>query len=469
SLSDLFLFVSRSPESGDLRFGSELCDEELEFLAKRKQVVFEAMKDLLGDRAPTNINEVPTIALLGSGGGFRAMTSLSGVLCALKDTNILDCVTYFAGLSGSAWYISSLYSHPEWPSVHPRVVLEELRENLKENMMWQLVKPKWVYKHMQLINKKKKNGQPVSFTDVFGYLVGETIAKGREPPKLSSQKVKLVDAVVPLPLYTCVNVKKDVSAHAFCGIWGSAFTILLQQVARDGLQEPVEVVNVVENKGEVRKQMEDMVASDEIDKYNKTSDDSDEDSNCDQKNVQNGEEKEDAAPNNDEEGKTDADKFVDIADKVINKFEVFRTRQGRAGLVHNFLRGLDISAADQVDNVDYRELVTETKRIFLVDSGLVLNSPYPILLRPQRGVDLYLSFDFSARDKDDEQPFKELLLAEEWARKNNYPFPPINASEQLEQSGLKECYVFRHPTDPTCPVIVHFVLINKMFMEYTKP
>jgi len=62
--------------------------------------------------------------------------------------------------------------------VHPRVVLEELRENLKENMMWQLVKPKWVYKHMQLINKKKKNGQPVSFTDVFGYLVGETIAKG---------------------------------------------------------------------------------------------------------------------------------------------------------------------------------------------------------------------------------------------------------------------------------------------------
>lgn len=75
-------------------------------------------------------------------------------------------------------YISCLYSHPDWPSVHPRVVLEELRENIKENLIWLLLKPKWVYKHMQLINNKKKNGQPVSFTDVFGYLVGETLRKG---------------------------------------------------------------------------------------------------------------------------------------------------------------------------------------------------------------------------------------------------------------------------------------------------
>ena len=47
--------------------------------------------------------QVPTIAVLGSGGGFRAMVSLSGVFCALKDMGILDCVTYVSGLSGSAW------------------------------------------------------------------------------------------------------------------------------------------------------------------------------------------------------------------------------------------------------------------------------------------------------------------------------------------------------------------------------
>jgi len=46
------------------------------------------------------------------------------------------------------------------------------------------------------------------------------------------------------------------------------------------------------------------------------------------------------------------------------------------------------------------------KRIYLVDSGLVFNSPYPLVLRPERDVDIFLSFDFSARDKDDEMPFQ---------------------------------------------------------------
>ena len=50
------------------------------------------------------------------------------------------------------------------------------------------------------------------------------------------------------------------------------------------------------------------------------------------------------------------------------------------------------------------------KRIYLVDSGLVFNSPYPLLLRPERDVDIYLSFDFSARDKEEEMPFQVIEL-----------------------------------------------------------
>ena len=47
--------------------------------------------------------QMPNIAILGSGGGFRAMVSLSGVFCALKDMGVLDCAMYATGLSGSAW------------------------------------------------------------------------------------------------------------------------------------------------------------------------------------------------------------------------------------------------------------------------------------------------------------------------------------------------------------------------------
>lgn len=48
--------------------------------------------------------KVPVIAVLGSGGGFRAMVGFSGVMKALYESEVLDCVTYTAGLSGSTWY-----------------------------------------------------------------------------------------------------------------------------------------------------------------------------------------------------------------------------------------------------------------------------------------------------------------------------------------------------------------------------
>ena len=51
---------------------------------------------------------MPSVAVLGSGGGFRAMVSLSGVFCALKDMGVLDCTMYTSGLSGSAWYVETV-------------------------------------------------------------------------------------------------------------------------------------------------------------------------------------------------------------------------------------------------------------------------------------------------------------------------------------------------------------------------
>jgi len=60
------------------------------------------------------------------------------------------------------------------------------------------------------------------------------------------------------------------------------------------------------------------------------------------------------------------------------------------------------------------------------------------------------------------------LLAEKWARENNLKFPPIDAV-QYEKFGMKEFYVFRDPNDPSCPVVVHFVLVNNKFKEEIKP
>ena len=54
------------------------------------------------------------------------------------------------------------------------------------------------------------------------------------------------------------------------------------------------------------------------------------------------------------------------------------------------------------------ELALNSRHMYLVDSGLVFNSPFPPLLRPQRKVDVFISFDFSIRKRDVEFPFEVL-------------------------------------------------------------
>ncbi|XP_020624400.1 cytosolic phospholipase A2-like isoform X3 [Orbicella faveolata] len=513
---DVELKVETSSTPTDMRYSMDLCEEENDFRQKRKHVVFTAMQKLLGERGPRTLDEVPSVAVLGSGGGFRAMVSLSGVFCALKDMGVLDCAMYTSGLSGSAWYLSTLYSHPDWPNVHPRQIEQDLRENIKDNWMWLLLTPSWLYNHMSIILRKRSRGQPVSFTDFFGYLVGETILKDRKiTSKLSEQRHTVKDAMVPLPLYTCVHVKKDVSALTYCewlefspyeigmakygtfmktehfgskffcgklltpypepplhylqGIWGSAFTILLQRVLHEG-KPPDDTIKSMRNTGDLRGELHGMINSENV----RPEDDdefSDEEEDMD---ATDGEEtKEEAAAHDNECG--DHSFLTDLMESFMEKVSFLKSRDGRAGLVHNFLRGLQLltapipkEAEEVSETVD--QLALKAKRIYLVDSGLVFNSPYPLLLRPQRDVDIFLSFDFSARDKDDESPFQELLLAEEWARKNNFKFPPIDATYQFLKDGYnREYYVFSDPNDPTCPVVVHFPLVNKTFKEQSKP
>ena len=63
---------------------------------------------------------------------------------------------------------------------------------------------------------------------------------------------------------------------------------------------------------------------------------------------------------------------------------------------------------------------------------------------------------------------QELLLAEKWAKLNRLPFPPIDTSV-FEREGMKELYIFRHPTDPHCPIVFHFPLTNKTFRDFKAP
>ncbi|XP_032814459.1 cytosolic phospholipase A2 isoform X2 [Petromyzon marinus] len=530
--------------SSDLRFSIHLCQEESEFRARRKEKVFESIKKLLGpERAPRSHREVPTVAVLGSGGGFRAMTAMAGVFKALQESGVLDCTTYVAGLSGSSWYLSTLFSHPEWPRKPVWEVNQEVKVSASHSRFY-LLRPQSLRRYVEALWKKKRLGQPVTFTDVFGLLIGETLIPNRMQAKLSDMKRAVQGADTPLPLITCLHVKPDVSEiiyadwvefspfeigmakygtfmrpelfgskffkgiavrkyeeyplHFLMGVWGSAFSILFNRVFQLG------------DKGECKTTMEEEIASltvETITSKQSASDSDDEDSTDGMSGGGSGANADGASEQATAKacgtaaaaaGGGGGGSWVErMLTTLVGDTTLFTTREGRAGKVFNFMRGLDLTnvprapftpasaGGSQRDYTDHDVAVADpeefgmiyepldvcSKKIHVVDSGLTFNLPFPLVLRPQRGIDLILSFDFSARPSDCSRPFKELLLAEKWARMHKLPFPRIDENV-FDREGLKECYIFK-PQDAReerrCPTIVHFVLANIDFRKFKAP
>ncbi|GFY73750.1 cytosolic phospholipase A2 [Trichonephila inaurata madagascariensis] len=525
----LLLKVDDNP---DLRYGLSLCDKEKDFRKKRREFVRESLKSLFPENGSLKESEIPVIGVIGSGGGFRAMTALSGAMKALSDTKILDCVTYAAGLSGSAWYLSTLYSHPDFPAKSPGELLDELKVNVRHSPFW-LLSPRSMYRYISKIKEKHKNGQPVSFTDFFGHLLGDTLLKGRTSVRLSDQKEKVDSGAVPLPLYTCLHVKSNVSAkvfqdwlefspyeigiakyaafmksedfgskffkgkivkrflefplHYLQGIWGSAFCILFKRLIQEKTKLSLDLNTFP------------TVDSDDEDVYFDAEEEfhHEEEALRDvlgQLDLSNGGIDDIQSENEDEiseectstETETDGGQKHGIWKDFVNNIcsnSILDTRKGRAGCILNPLRGLSLvpcfsfspfSPTSPNDNTLFKGLTepapTDSKTLYLVDGGLTFNLPFPLLLRPQRSVDLFLTFDFSSREADHTVPFKELLISEKWARINNCPFPPIHdlAIEFVKQPP-RECYVFKHPTNELCPIIVYFPLFNLNFKKYKQP
>uniref|UniRef100_A0A672JED5 Phospholipase A2 n=1 Tax=Salarias fasciatus TaxID=181472 RepID=A0A672JED5_SALFA len=501
----------------DLRFSLALCDKEKQFRHTRRERVMLGIKKLLDMEKPrflpSSPEEVPVIAIAGSGGGFRAMVGFSGVMKALFESGVLDCATYVAGLSGSTWYMSTLYSHPDFPNKGPKDINSELMQRVSSNPL-RLLLPQHITNYIQALWTKKASGQPVTFTDIFGMLIGETLIPARMDIKLSDIQEKINQAQSPLPLFTCLHVKPDVSElmfadwvefspyeigmakygtfmtpdlfgskffmgtvvkkyeenplHFLMGVWGSAFSILFNRVL--GVKDTTGGSTMEEELEQIKPQH--IVGEDSLD-------------------------------NDDEPRKGEKDKpqrpcsaswVQRMFTSLFSDSALFNTREGRAGKVHNFMLGLNLNTnmpfspvtgmtchaqtpEEEVDAVTdpdefdriYEPLDVKSKKIHVVDSGLTYNLPYPLILRPQRSVDLIISFDFSARPSDSSPPFKELLLAEKWARMNKLPFPKIDP-KVFDREGLKECYVFKPKKgEKNCPTVIHFVLVNINFRQFKAP
>uniref|UniRef100_A0A8C3XPB1 PLA2c domain-containing protein n=1 Tax=Chelydra serpentina TaxID=8475 RepID=A0A8C3XPB1_CHESE len=106
--------------------------------------------------------DVPNIAILGAGGGLRAMIALHGTLQELQKHGLLDTIMYLCGVSGATWCMSSLYNNGDWA---------EKLQALEKHMCDALTKSSWNLRKATEMLLEAAKDENYSLTDFWAYIV----------------------------------------------------------------------------------------------------------------------------------------------------------------------------------------------------------------------------------------------------------------------------------------------------------
>lgn len=213
--------VSTPCPSGSLvRDASGLSDSEETYRVARKAIADVNLKSwLLEQDSGFGTDNLPTVALTTSGGGYRSLLTGAGVVQGLdsRDSNIstsglLQALTYQAGLSGGAWLLSS-FAGNNYPTI------SNLRDNLwKEAFRDSLLDPEFLLAAdayadiVRDIADKDAAGFSPALTDIWGRLLSYQLLEGTDGgvgTTLSSvtSLSNFTNHAVPFPIITSLGVK----------------------------------------------------------------------------------------------------------------------------------------------------------------------------------------------------------------------------------------------------------------------
>ncbi|XP_026099175.1 cytosolic phospholipase A2 gamma-like isoform X1 [Carassius auratus] len=185
--------ASKLQESSEVRIAHSLHTDEEEFVARRRETVFQSLQKL---KIHCSQDAVPNIALLGSGGGQRAMVGLLGSLVQLDKEGLLDCILYLSGVSGSTWCMASLYQEPDWSTK-----LETVKDKIIERLSGPAVS--WGDAFDKLKKYYKKDF--FSLTDVWAAMAITEYVKEIDEVTLRDQWDHL--SKDPFPIYTVIDTQ----------------------------------------------------------------------------------------------------------------------------------------------------------------------------------------------------------------------------------------------------------------------
>lgn len=202
-----------------VRIGKDLCQEEKLFKQRRKRYTSRALAHYLDiPEDEVNPEDVPTIAMCGSGGGLRAMVAGCGSYQSAQEAGLFDCVTYTAGVSGSCW-LQALYYSNIGKQNHGKI-LDHLKGRIGTHIAFppnalDLLTTAPTNKYLLSGFVEKFQGDPkadLGIVDIYGLLLAARLLVPRHDLqvdnndlKLSNQRAYLAKGRYPLPIYTAVR------------------------------------------------------------------------------------------------------------------------------------------------------------------------------------------------------------------------------------------------------------------------
>ncbi|KAL8758257.1 MAG: hypothetical protein Q9199_001610 [Rusavskia elegans] len=183
-----------------VRISRELCTEEKLFQQRRKAHTRKALAKYLGiPEEDVQPEDVPTIAMCGSGGGLRALVAGASSYLSAQEGGLYDCVTYTAGVSGSCWLQALYYS------TLGKQNYATLLAHLKQRIGTHIAYPPAALGLLTAAptNKFLLSGI-VEKVVTLQQILGSSMPMVRNL-KVSSQQEYLKDGAHPLPIYTTVR------------------------------------------------------------------------------------------------------------------------------------------------------------------------------------------------------------------------------------------------------------------------
>ncbi|XP_054827559.1 cytosolic phospholipase A2 epsilon-like isoform X2 [Eublepharis macularius] len=476
---DLNMKVQDWPRGLDVRLGYELCMEEKILVQKRKRLAAATLKKVLCLEQDLEDHEVPVVAVMSTGGGARAFTALHGNLFGLQKLNLLDCLTYISGSSGSTWALSNLYENANWSQEDLSGAIAEARKHMTEceRNVFCLENLK---EYNKALEQREKEGYKTCITDLWGLFIDKTLGNGKPNCTLSGQKLALNHGQNPLPIYMILNTRdkyslsefkewmeftpyevgllkygayirsedfgskffmgrmmKKVPESGICymkGLWSNIFSYNLLDAwqGRDVPGESCWHRNTRDSISNIEERPPQPLTPYQLDTYL-------------------------VAP---------ACEFSKFLREVLTK--------SLTSEIYNFIQGLQLNDG-YLDNKNFEiwkdtifdtlpnNLTTTSEYLSLVDTAAYIDVSYPPLMRPERKVDIIVHLNYSSGSQN-----LSLLRASQYFAKQGIPFPKIDLGN-VQDKDLKECYVFEDAEDSRAPIVVFFPLINDSFRKYKAP